>query len=318
MTDRRGVSVGDYRAPLFLAWQLTNRCSCRCLHCCEESGPDKAWSRELSREEALLVAADCAKTGIPYAAFGGGEPLAVPHVWEVFEVLSAGGTAIKIETDGLRIGDLEADRIRGLSVECVQVSVDGASSATHEKVRPGGDFSAACAAIRRLAARGVPVEFVFAPCRVNAAELEQSYGLAADLGARAFITGPLMRLGRAASSWDPLALSPEEWARAAERLAARASSLGAPIRLSVYPWDIVAEASARLKSPQAMLLVVPDGRVKLLNALPFVCADLRKQTLAEAWTAYQAAWKRPEVAEFVGRLAAEPRLLTHANETWPL
>lgn len=318
MTDRRGASVGDYRAPLFLAWQLTNRCSCRCLHCCEESGPDKAWSAELSREEALRVAADCAAAGIPYAAFGGGEPLAVPHVWEVFEVLSVGGTAIKLETDGLNIGDAEADRLRGLSVECVQVSVDGASAAAHEAVRPGGSFEGACAAIRRLAAREVPVEFVFAPCRLNVSELEQAYGLAADLGARAFVTGPLMRLGRAAGAWGSLALSGEEWERAAGRLAARAEALRAPIRLSLYPWDIVAEAQARLKSPQAMLLVVPDGQVKLLNALPFACADLRRQNLAEAWRAYQAAWKRPEVAEFIGRLASEPGLLAHANETWPL
>ena len=35
----------------------------------------------------------------------------------------------------------------------------------------------------------------------------------------------------------------------------------------------------RLESPQAMLLVVPNGKVKLLNALPFAPADLRRQTL---------------------------------------
>ena len=52
----QGRSVDDYDAPLFLAWQLTNRCSARCLACCEESGPDKAWRDELSRDEALDLA----------------------------------------------------------------------------------------------------------------------------------------------------------------------------------------------------------------------------------------------------------------------
>ena len=52
----RGRTVDDYQAPLFLAWQLTNRCSARCIACCEESGPDKAWDDELRRDEALDLA----------------------------------------------------------------------------------------------------------------------------------------------------------------------------------------------------------------------------------------------------------------------
>jgi len=52
----QGRSVDEYRAPLFLAWQLTNRCAARCIGCCEESGPDKAWGDELGRDEALGLA----------------------------------------------------------------------------------------------------------------------------------------------------------------------------------------------------------------------------------------------------------------------
>ncbi len=72
----------------------------------------------------------------------------------------------------------------------------------------------------------------------------------------------------------------------------------------------------RLESPQAMLLVVPNGKVKLLNALPFAPADLRRQTLAESWDAYRAAWQAPEVREFISRCRENPGLLHHANETW--
>ena len=75
----QGRSVLEYDAPLFLAWQLTNRCSARCIACCEESGPDKAWRDELSRDEALDLTDRIVGAGIPYVAFGGGEPLSVPH-----------------------------------------------------------------------------------------------------------------------------------------------------------------------------------------------------------------------------------------------
>ena len=125
-----GRAVGEYGAPLFLAWQLTNRCTARCLACCEESGPDRAWRDELNRDEALGLAQRTVDAGIPYVAFGGGEPLGVAHCWEVFERLAAGGVALKLETDGSRIDAAAADRIAALAVDCVQISVDGASAAT--------------------------------------------------------------------------------------------------------------------------------------------------------------------------------------------
>jgi hypothetical protein len=88
--------------------------------------------------------------------------------------------------------------------------------------------------------------------------------------------------------------------------------------LSIYPWDIVTELERRIESPQAMLLVVPNGRVKLLNALPFSPADLRLVSLAAAWEAYRAGWRTAEVRDFIARCRSEPGLLRHANETWPL
>ena len=86
-----GGSVGDYRAPLFVAWQLTNRCTARCIACCEESGPGNGWPDELGRDEAIAIASRIASLGIPYVAFGGGEPLGVPHCWDLFDVFARAG-----------------------------------------------------------------------------------------------------------------------------------------------------------------------------------------------------------------------------------
>ena len=313
----QGRTVDDYDAPLFLAWQLTNRCSARCLACCEESGPGRAWRDELSRDEALRLAGAIVDLGIPFVAFGGGEPLGVAHCWDIFERLAAGGVALKLETDGSRIDAGAADRIAALAVECVQISVDGATAATHQRVRPGSSFAAAIGAIERLVARGFPPQFVFVPTRINLPEIVAAFDLAAALGCSAFVSGPLMRIGRAAAAWDTLACSDDEWQVAVAALGERAASRGGPT-LSIYPWDIVTEMETRLESPQAMLLVVPNGKVKLLNALPFAPADLRRDSLQDAWHAYRAAWRTTEVRDFVLRCRSEPALLRHANETWTL
>jgi MoaA/NifB/PqqE/SkfB family radical SAM enzyme len=313
-----GRSLDEYGSPLFLAWQLTNGCEARCLACCEESGPDKTWKDELGRDEALRVADEAIALDIPYVAFGGGEPLGVPHCWEVFEKLAAAGVSIKLETNGRHIDDAVADRLHALGVQCIQISVDGATLETHERARPGSSFAAAMAAIDRLVARGSASQMVFSPTRVNIHEIVPAYELARSHGCSAFVTGPLMRLGRAAASWDSLACDDAVWQDAAMALRARAAELGGGLMLSIYPWDILTELQCRIESPQAMLLVVPNGRVKLLNALPFSPADLRRVSLAEAWEAYRVAWRTPEVRDFIARCQTNPDLLRHANETWYL
>ena len=242
----------------------------------------------------------------------------MPHCWELFDLLSQGGVAIKLETDGSRIDDAAADRLAALAVQCVQISVDGATAATHERVRPGSSFVATTAAIERLTRRGRAPQFVFVPTRFNIHEIVAAYDLAADLGCAAFVTGPMMRIGRAAASWAAIACPDDEWCRAADALRERSAALGAPVALSIYPWDIVTEIEKRLDSPQAMLLVVPNGKVKLLNALPFAPADLRRESLAQAWDAYRAAWRMPVVREFVAACRRDPGLLRHANETWSM
>jgi MoaA/NifB/PqqE/SkfB family radical SAM enzyme len=313
-----GRAVAEYRAPLFFAWQLTNRCTARCLACCEESGPDRAWRDELDRAEALDLARRIVDAGIPYVAFGGGEPLGAPHCWELFEVLAAGGVALKIETDGTRIDDAAADRLASLGVQCVQISVDGATAAMHEQMRPGSSFEAATASIRRLTARGLAPELVFVPTRWNLPGMIETYELATALGCRAFVTGPLMRIGRAAADWERLACSAEDWRGAVRALQEQAQSRGKGPALSIYPWDILTEMERRLDSPQAMLLVVPNGKVKLLNALPFAPADLRRDSLEQAWLAYCDAWQSDEVRDFIGACKRDPGLLRHANETWAI
>jgi hypothetical protein len=126
----------------------------------------------------------------------------------------------------------------------------------------------------------------------------------------------MMRIGRAAVNWDRIACTDEQWQRAVGALGDRARAAGDPIARLIYPWDILTEMEKRLESPQAMLLVVPNGKVKLLNALPFSPADLRYDSLDTAWHAYRDAWASAEVRDFIARCRLHPELLLHANDTW--
>ena len=69
-----------------------------------------------------------------------------------------------------RAPNAAAERLARLGAQCVQISVDGATAATHERVRPGSSFDAAIGAIRRLVSRGIAPQLVFVPTRWNIAE----------------------------------------------------------------------------------------------------------------------------------------------------
>jgi hypothetical protein len=52
--------------------------------------------------------------------------------------------------------------------------------------------------------------------------------------------------------------------------------------------------------------VLPNGLVKLINALPFICGDFRRDSLDEIWKRFRSAWSDPRVSGFVDELAADP------------
>ena len=61
-----------------------------------------------------------------------------------------------------------------------------------------------------------------------------------------------------------------------------------------------------LEDPPATLLVLPNGWVKVAAALPHICADLRRATLAEAWEAYRNAWRDEAVLAAVRARCDDP------------
>ncbi len=129
----------------------------------------------------------------------------------------------------------------------------------------------------------------------------------------------MMRIGRAAAAGTRSRAATTNGSARPTRCVSAHASRNASVALSIYPWDIVTEMERRLESPQAMLLVVPNGKVKLLNALPFAPADLRRDSLEQAWDAYRAAWRvARRCANSCPRVAPIPALLRHANETWPV
>jgi MoaA/NifB/PqqE/SkfB family radical SAM enzyme len=298
--------TGDLGAPLYVAWQITNECNLACLHCIEESGPGKAFKDELDDVQLFRVLAQLMDNEVPYLSFSGGEPMVHPRFFDMAEYVCSRGAELKIETNGHYLTQDNCERMKRLGVKAVQVSLDGASRATFNRMRVLGEFNRAVDGIRALRAAGVPIEINYSPTRFNVDEIGAAVDLAFELGAYSFYTGRTMYTGNAVKTWHKMAPSEEQYSAYFATLHAKADEYRGRMRVYFHEMGLLEELRYRLHHPAALLILLPNGLVKLINALPFVCGDLRRQSLTEVWASFQHAWRDARVARFVEDLAADP------------
>ncbi len=306
--------IDTLRSPLFVSWQITRDCDLSCVHCCTGSAPGKRLPDELDLAGALRVAEELIRGEVPYVMLCGGEPLVVPHFLALAERLGAAGVQLKIETNGHQLDNALAERLARLPVRSVQLSLDGDTPATYARQRPGGSLAKAHAACRAVRAAGLPLEVTFAPTQFNIHEAQAVIERAVALGAFRFNTGRLMRIGTAARLWDKLAPSTEQYERFRETLArARSAPENAAMEFCYTPFSMTDGLRVSIEEPPATLLVLPNGWVKVAAALPHICADLRRHTLAESWRRYRDAWRDETLLAALHRAIEDEACHAEAN-----
>jgi MoaA/NifB/PqqE/SkfB family radical SAM enzyme len=314
LPESLGASAAELKSPLYAAWQLTNECSLACLHCIEGSGPGQAFPDELSREEAFRIADELIAAEVPYVAFSGGEPFLHPHLFDLLGRFRGHGVGLKVETNGQHLDPATCGRLADAQVKAVQVSLDATSEGVLRKLRPKASLQKILDGIRGLREAGVAVEINFAPTRYNVDQVAQAMDLAHSLGAYAFYTGRLMYTGNAVRSWEKIAASEAQYAEFFATVKAKAKEYEGRLRVCFHELGIAGELRTRAEHPAALIIILPDGRIKLINALPFTCGDLRRQSLAEVWAHYQKAWKDPRVTRFIDELAKDEKAISRLHE----
>ncbi len=296
----------DLGAPLYVAWQVTNECNLACLHCIEESGPGKAFKDELNEEQIFGVLKQFMDLEIPYLSFSGGEPMVHPLFFKMVEYICSSGSQLKVETNGHYLSEENCARLKELDVKAVQVSLDGATRGTFNRMRVRGEFDLVTAGMRNLQQAGVPIEVNYSPTSFNVHEIGTAVDLAYEMGAYSFYTGRTMYTGNAVKAWRKIALTEEQYVGFFETLHAKAAEYRGRMHVHFHEMGLLEELRYRLQHPAALLIVLPNGLVKLINALPFICGDLRRQPLSEIWGNFQRAWHDPRVAGFIEDLAKDP------------
>jgi MoaA/NifB/PqqE/SkfB family radical SAM enzyme len=310
--------IDTLRAPLFVSWQLTRDCDLACLHCCTDSAPGKRMADELTAAEAMRLAEDIVRSEVPYVMLCGGEPMIVPHFLAVAEYLGQAGVQLKIETNGQLFNAATAARLARLPIRSIQISLDGDTQETYARQRPGASLAKAHAACRAVREAGLPLEVTFAPTRLNIHEAEAVIERARSLGAFRFNTGQLMHIGRAARLWHRIEPSAEAYEKFQIILDRGAHSVDGTMQFCHVPFTVEAGLQQSLQAPSATILVLPNGMVKVAAAVGYICGDVRRMTLTEAWESYRAAWHNEAVITEIKQAIAAPKFHADANILKPI
>ncbi|MBI5623920.1 MAG: radical SAM protein [Elusimicrobia bacterium] len=295
------MRIASFDVPLAAAWRLTDRCDLSCRHCLNASGPKADTAAELSRPEALKLARSIGSAQVPYVILCGGEPMLSPDFWQAAETLGEAGAWLKVETHGQNLGRTQAERLAKLPIRSVQVSLDGVTQQAYESLRPGASLAKTLEACREVRRQGMPLEISFVPVQGNIHEAPAVIDLALDLGAFRFNTGTLIKRGRAAAAWKKLLPDAESMAGLLAVLTRREATLAGRLELCFRPFNFEDQVRAERAEPSGTLTILPDGKVPVSASSDVVCADLRTQTVREAWRAYLAAHgKGPRSERWVG------------------
>ena len=192
-----------------IALEITQQCNLRCRHCYLSAGNVAA--DELSTEALKELLASVKAMGGISVAFGGGEPLMRDDCLELLRYATDLGLLISLGTNGTLIDRPMAKAIAQIPLK-VQVSLDGATAPTHDRIRGKGNFELAVRGIDYLIEEGMAKDLLIAytAMKPNVREVPQIIDFALERKIPVIQFPPLTSSGRAKKRWEELRLSAED------------------------------------------------------------------------------------------------------------
>src|SRR4030088_743096 len=167
--------------PLSVQLDLTYRCNERCIHCYL----DHADHGEMNTTEIKDLLAQMADAGVFYLTISGGEIFMRRYFFEILEYARARTFCIKLKTNGVLIRAKEAERIRSLGVESVQISIYSHRPEIHDAItKMPGSLVQSVEAMRLLRSHGVQVFIANVLMSRNVQDYAGVKALAAKVGAQ--------------------------------------------------------------------------------------------------------------------------------------
>lgn len=173
------------RTPLAASFELTRRCSFRCVHCYlgDQKSIRKHQDRELDTETVFRLLDEMVEAGTLFLLLTGGDPMLRPDFVEIYKYAVRAGLLVTVFCNGSLVSDEIVRAFVEYPPRIVEITVYGATQETFEAVtQQPGSFSACMAGIERLRSAGVRLRLKTMVLTLNVDEFPAIRQMALDMG----------------------------------------------------------------------------------------------------------------------------------------
>jgi AdoMet-dependent heme synthase len=165
--------------PLGVQVDLTYRCNERCVHCYLDHDDHG----EMTTAEIKHLLDEMANAGVFILTFSGGEIFVRKDFFEILEYARRLTFCVKLKTNAVLIREREAQRIKDLGVESIQISIYSHRPAVHDAITLiPGSLKRSINGIRFLKSQGLKVIIANVLMTQNMQDYPGVQALASELG----------------------------------------------------------------------------------------------------------------------------------------
>lgn len=287
--------------PRHLQIEIITRCNLECVMCprtvalerAQSSTQKKAWQRQMSIENFRQII-----DGIPniqtLSLHGIGEPLMHPHIFEMVEIASSAGIAVRFTTNATLLNPAKSKRLLNAGLNRIIFSLDGATPETYEKIRIGAKFDDVIKKInwfmsqrKKLNQKNPIVDVNMVVTRRNCFEAEKMIELCAELGADGLILSPVQPPEK---EFENICCDTDTWNTLAERAKQKAKTSGVKLYLRggirSNKKAVAEKQTHKCIHPWTSAVVMMDGEVMPccnIHSKDFSMGNVFSQNFAELW-----------------------------------
>ncbi len=267
----------ERHVPLFATIELTLKCNLKCVHCYNfdrsKPAPKSTLDNELTPTEVRRILKELSDSGALMVSFSGGEALLYPELTQLIVYARSLHMAVKIKSNATLLTEVRAQEIFAAGATEMDISLYGATSATHDAFTTlKGSFERTLRGIRAARKVGIYPAISFILHRGCFREVESMIALAKDLDASYSLSTELT------ARYDGTQDSQDHRMTRAELDELMTGPSGHLFSDLYNPIDSVQCACAKL-----VCGVNSTGEVYPCIGAPIASGNLRQQSFSEIW-----------------------------------
>ncbi|MFH1563157.1 MAG: radical SAM protein [Nitrospirota bacterium] len=274
-----------------VAWELTRRCNLSCVHCRASAVNNEACldfdKEELATNEAFSLIDEIAKVSRPILILTGGEPLLRQDIFKIASYGVTKGFPVVMATNGTLINEKIARQIKDSGIKRISISLDGATSKTHDEFRQvPGAFEGALNGIKWAKTVGLEFQINTTVTKQNWIQIDDIIALAIKLGAVVCDFFFLVPTGRA-KEMEGQELDPKEYEEVLTRLDKKSREVPIKIKTTCAPhYSRIRHDSSTTRgclAGTAFCFISYKGEVFPCGYLDVNCGNIRNRSFQEIW-----------------------------------